>query len=632
MPDVEKVTFDPLWGKQLQGRIEALLASEIDDLELRSALEELSRQWGFSGFTWFWGPRLWRRNRVVFRPFILSNFSTWQRVSKNRWKVVKWNGEIGRQLDQWFSEVEATEEVALFRSLLNWQIQSQVGGTGFRISPQATRFRSELVTRFESARSAGERQLVLQRFRYSYWMDEDTAVRMYELDHRCAGFLTANLPIDWWSGEKRALWPRLQALAQERGDEAFAWSIYRSRVPIPTWQADVLKICSSIPDPEALVEALENRHPRCNADLGSTFAEMLSRRGREVLPYVARHLFSAQRGFLFRKGYGAVIDVVRKHEWHDLEAALLRTCGSQDEFNKAVRALVESRLSDENVHDRLQLLAGTSREWNFPGLGIAQVHQLKDDVAVSLYRRFPELVHGPFKPHVQSRNREALTKFTDTIIEAGDEQMLDFIASRTVFHLPWMDSKPWKIHIEKLTSYYQELKSTPEVFCTRSISVLTQVPAFSIPNYRRLIRSNALARLLLQRSPRDFLAHPPSLADLIEAQEIHVMALAYRVLALDDDRARQAAVDSLDVLIGTLLRPLHRRTRMLAFDALLNAASAGELHASRILVRAREALDLPDQRYPKEALIGLIGKIIHRWPGLRSGTLEIPIIYRDKVA
>ena len=76
MADAEQVTFEPIWGKQLQGRIEALLASEMDDLELRSALEELSRHWGFGGFTWFWGPRLWQRNRVVFRPFILSNFST----------------------------------------------------------------------------------------------------------------------------------------------------------------------------------------------------------------------------------------------------------------------------------------------------------------------------------------------------------------------------------------------------------------------------------------------------------------------------------------------------------------------------------------------------------------------------
>jgi len=113
--------------------------------------------------------------------------------------------------------------------------------------------------------------------------------------------------------------------------------------------------------------------------------------------------------------------------------------------------------------------------------------------------------------------------------------------------------------------------------------------------------------------------------DLVEGSEIHVMALAYRVLGLDDERARAQALDNLDLLLGTLLRPLQRKTRLLAFRALDNAAtsSAG---AARVVARARDALRLPDIRYPKEALVGLIGKLLARHPHLAAPE-ERPVIY-----
>jgi hypothetical protein len=79
-----------------------------------------------------------------------------------------------------------------------------------------------------------------------------------------------------------------------------------------------------------------------------------------------------------------------------------------------------------------------------------------------------------------------------------------------------------------------------------------------------------------------------------------------------------------------LLRPLHRSTRALGFRALANAASSKE-NAARILAKAREALDLPDENYPKEALLGLIAALLTRWPELR-GSREEPVVYRRSAA
>ena len=96
----------------------------------------------------------------------------------------------------------------------------------------------------------------------------------------------------------------------------------------------------------------------------------------------------------------------------------------------------------------------------------------------------------------------------------------------------------------------------------------------------------------------------------LEAAEIHAQAVAFRVLGLDDDAARQSGAQNFDLLQAAFLRPLHRKTRMLAFRALENAAVDLPM-AQRIHHRARETLDLPDKRYPKEQLVGLIGRLLH---------------------
>jgi hypothetical protein len=91
------------------------------------------------------------------------------------------------------------------------------------------------------------------------------------------------------------------------------------------------------------------------------------------------------------------------------------------------------------------------------------------------------------------------------------------------------------------------------------------------------------------------------------------------------------AADQVDLLGPTLLRPLHRRTRMMAFAAMANACLAHESAARTLLQKMKDALALPDRKYPKEELLGLIGQVLARWPSLR-GKNEAPVIYRREVA
>ena len=130
-------------------------------------------------------------------------------------------------------------------------------------------------------------------------------------------------------------------------------------------------------------------------------------------------------------------------------------------------------------------------------------------------------------------------------------------------------------------------------------SVLTRIPAYATFNQDQLLRTNDLARLLFVRSLDQYLGVPQAVQDLVEGSNIHVMMLAYRVLALPDPRASALAADNIEILLGTLLRPLHRKTRLAAFDALANAARHGEPVARRMHARAREALKLPTRNTPR---------------------------------
>ena len=107
-------------------------------------------------------------------------------------------------------------------------------------------------------------------------------------------------------------------------------------------------------------------------NLAEGFFQLVQRRGRDVFPYIIRHLNQVWRSWFARGSYGKMADYAREKGWWDLWSALIRTCSSSKEFNKQVLDLVENRvLPEKNVVERLLALAGASREWNWPGLGMA---------------------------------------------------------------------------------------------------------------------------------------------------------------------------------------------------------------------------------------------------------------------
>jgi hypothetical protein len=610
--------------RQTRAAIDWHLANIPDDRSLRERLEGMATGSHFKALWWYWAPRLYDRNRSLFRPFIqqLRTEHIFEELGgRSRWRQIAWSGEVAASLDPWLTRLEAEGELNLFRSLYAWKHRSEQHW-GIDLEP----WRKDVRERFAAASSPAARARVLQLYDLHAQLDEDTALRLYEIDAAPATpFILRHLPSPWQSKPER--WQRLAASALRRSDEDFYFKLYRIQIPVEEWISEALELCGRVSDPGQLVEALEKRHPqnRWGNGPGAHLHRLLEARGLDLVPYLRRHLrgvYVGRRG----TGYEELVSLALRHGWVDLWIAIVVTCGAPDDYNAAIkRVLEDGKLEEPERQRRLALFAGVSSEWNGIGWGLARVQPLSAANALALYERYPEMLRHAFKAHVTPAWRESYLELFEATWARGDEDLADYLASRYAtrrFAAP----KTGPVASDIAADKYVALKLDEAAFARRAANVLTRIPAYSIYNYGYLIRENRLARLLFERSLRSFLEVPEALRDLVEGSEIHVQNLAYRVLGLPDSRAVIQASENLEILIGTLLRPLRRRTRLAAFAALANAAERVE-GARWVLAKAREALVLPDQRYPKEQLIGLIGRILARHPDL-AGPQERPLVYR----
>jgi hypothetical protein len=614
-------------AEHLKRTVKGLCDDQPDDMRLRDHLEGLSRDEAFPGLTWYWGPILYQRNRALFRPLIRNHFSEWTVTKRGRWRRVHWSDHADR-MAAWLAQARKNRDVPLVRRLLRWQF----AGKGWRLDHAA--WSAALEADFKRAPSPAARAIVLDEYDTGFELDEDTAADLYETDPTAAAFILRHLPRGFWGGEKRRPWPRLEKLARVGGDDRLAGGLYRKLTPVKQWQADLRELAGTVQDPQTLDRVLDERHLEgYGLKLGDGLIELLRRRGRDVMPYVRRRLPEVVGGWTGSKAR-PFVELAEIRGWWDLWAAAIRADRNPKPFNQAVEQLLaDTDLTENGRLMRLAALAGVSREWNWPGLGFTRIHPLNDAVAATLYRRYPRLVHGPFKPHVMPVFWQGYPKLLEAAQQAGDEELEDQLASRYAsrvrYDIAWQQKKRDAVMetADRLGDSYAALRAEdPQAFARRAARVLTLIPAYAIFSYHQLLKTNKLARLLFVRSFEALLAEPGAVRDLVEGSDIHVQLLAYRVLAQDDPRARDMAVQCQDILLGTLLRPLHRKTRLAAFGALANAARGDAGAAARVLDRARKALRLPDKRYPKEELVGLLGQVLHARPGLQS-LEEMPVVY-----
>ena len=160
----------------LASYLRSLLSGSTEAVALRPMLEEVAaanRQ--FDSLVSLWGPDVYRRNRVVFRPLILSHFAFGYWDGKKS-RVIPWTSDS----EKWLAEAEANGDVALARVLIQWKLGSE-STRWFMVDP--LRWRTELVRRFDAAATQTARAVELEKMSFGWTrLDEPTAVHLYDRD------------------------------------------------------------------------------------------------------------------------------------------------------------------------------------------------------------------------------------------------------------------------------------------------------------------------------------------------------------------------------------------------------------------------------------------------------------------
>lgn len=595
----------PLKPKDLEKHVRQILDGGSPARECLATLETgPAGHFGFPGLTWLWGPELYQRDRVLFRALLLAKFSSRTWAGGWRWTPTPWSA----RLQSWLEQAEKDQDVELCQRLIAWKLLAQAGFAYAKLSPLV---RAELLRRLKQQRTSAQRLLELRKLDFWFQLDQPTAVEIYRHDPACSGYILRHLP-----RPEKVFWQELFQLALSQ-DEDFAYKLYRALVPLNHWESEVQELCRRPLKAEELVKELDRRSPAYG--YGEAFSrvlyQILQQRGRDAFAYVIPQLKRVWKPLLGRGNYGKMLELADKKGWDDLWCAILRTCASPQEFNTNLR-----KLAAQPSSPRLLGLSGISSEWNFGALGLARVQILENDTALALYQANPEWLRGPFKLNLQlSPSQKGYTGLLQHLIDHGEEELVDLLASRYI-----LSYQPFA-EVQLLTDYYAALAGSR---ARRGANVLGKLPAYCIWNYPELIRKNRLARALYERSVADYAQDALALSDLVEASEIHAMALGYRALS---QASPEEAARHLVLLVGCLFRPMQRLTRGYALAALERAAQTDQVTAARILAAAREAQRLPDERYPKEALLALLGSLLHRWPELR-GPREQPMVYRREVS
>lgn len=594
----------------LKKQVCELIDTMEDDAQLAAELQKLSRDnWKMPQVLARHMPQLYRRNRTIFLP-LLERFAN------------SWGLRNVKDLDEWRDEVEANKDFRLFVAIYQTQLNRMGDWT-----KAADKWRADLLGEFRNAPDRVTRREVLDKYRLSYDITDDLAAEMYAIDP----VLTRVRVNDWldfvrWHDES---FTETAEAARSAGDEEFYFELYRQTFYSDTFREDALRLCAEIADPARLCDELERRHlvgeDGESAVHHDVLLKLLELRGRDVIPYLSRvipNTYSWSNSSDFQQ----MAVIAEQHGWWDLWAVVVQNHTNFADFQVLVERLCEDRdRPDWRVAAQLSLLAGAKHGWRQWQSFVA----LSDQAALKLYERFETFARGAFAPHfvcTPTRGREpgrSYTELAQLAMQRDDTAMVDLLGSRALAsHYRW--GRQNVANVDWYVEHYQRLEDSE--FARRALDVLGRLDEFEVYQTSSVRERNPLYPVFFGQ-PHRYVSVADQLADFLEANNADVHLLGLRVLRqLEPATVAEIAARHLHHLLAYMLNRSRRSTRIAAFEALALASGQSEELGRLVASRARETLRLRQQFYPRDRLIELIGRAIHRWPALRSES-ERPVIY-----
>lgn len=490
---------------------------------------------------------------------------------------------------------------------------------------RSVRWAAELAARFTAGATPEARARVLTEMDGPYTLGEEAALVLYRLQPDLAsGFIQRHLPRGRRAEDASSPWQRLMGQALARQDAPLHFALYRIQAPAEQWSRDTLALIQEVREPERLCAELERRHPqRRRPDIGPHLAALALQRGEDLLPYLLRQAADVwSRGR--REGYEPMLDLARRQGWWELCALLLRIAGTAAEYDREVLALVRERdVADAEIRLRLALLAGTGALAQIP----TRTKLLKEPTLAALYDRFPHIMRGPFRSQIEPLPARPLTGVLELAIGRRDDELIDMLVARLAVRVERSGGERLMRAASLAGDYLKAPAADPVSVGRRVVSILTSIPAADMRAQRELLRRNPLARLLFERASEASLGSFEMAAELMQAQNPHVRALAVRALTGNHGPWNMLVRQGLEPLLACLERPLARTVARQALRALGRIAEE-PAQAQRVAQWVRGILAQPQWSGPKDELVALLARQLDRFPSLRHADEHVTVYRR----
>jgi hypothetical protein len=573
----------------LRARVGAVLAAERDRGALLRELEALARDPDFADCADLWAPALYDREPYVFSTFLQRHLSD----------------ESEPVIRQILVRAEADGHDELFAAL-------------YRKVADEDAWNAELLALAQSREpnASVQRAVALRDMHdHGYTLSELAALALYARDPALfAPFVRAHAHQDGGQYEK------LREVALRRGDDDFAWAIFRAVAGPKEWKAEIHRLLDAMVPASAIAAELRQRHPASglNAD-GKDLAALVTRYGAAVVPYLeeniawldqndARHLLPA----LERLGDDALY-------W----GIFFKTHNTK-RWNEALRELSRQLLADDDLRAALRRRTPPARDQSsYHGW------PLDADVADALYARGPEIT----RPFLEQCLRTPSLSLVRAAEQRGDEDFLDFLCARLMRQVAALTtnafpseaqqrySTPGPQELAQLTELGEVITQrldrlyarAPEEYARHAAAMLGRVDDAAFISFRREARHNPVIVHLMRRHHEAWLRAPEAMRDLLESPIPYVQIIGLAHLQGGGADAAERVLENLPALRALLLDRSRRGTKRLALACLEAASRESASHAARITPLLEEALHFQGKRAIDERIIVAFVRLRRLW-------------------
>jgi hypothetical protein len=496
-------------------------------------------------------------------------------------------------------------------------------------SEAAQRWREALAARYPACPDAAARAALLQELDLPYVLDEPTALALYAVQPALSSeFVVRHLPRGRRADDARLPWTQLMGRALGRGDQALHFALYRIQAGAAEWERDTNELVRRISDAQALCAELEQRHPqRWRADVGPHLVTLARDRGQHMLPYLERHageVWSPSR----RSGYAEMAELAQRRGWWELWATLIRTCAGPGQYDREVMALLQDTGADEaSLRQRLLVLAGV---WS--PLGGARrpgrLKPLREETLLALYRRFPHLARGPFRPQLDPGPTRPLSRLIALALEQADEDLIDHLATRLGVLGPRSGGERLLESARRIGVHLVSTARGEDALDQRCAAILRRAPGMR-GGVQTTTRRNPLARLLVERAARACVSDVQTARTFLDADEATLRAIAARAITALIEAGGAPASDapsSAQVLLLALAQPLPAGVRKRAVRALARTALSTE-EREQVAAWARQFLARRPAHAADTDVLTLLAHQLAAVPALRLDG-EVPLVRR----